>query len=54
MILEYPVVQGRDLLDEDLLRGVLLIGREVDLLLDAVGRQGTLVLEVARGDVVVA
>ncbi len=53
MILEYPVVQGRDLLDEDLLRGVLLVGREVDLLLDTIGGQRTLVLEVARGDVVI-
>ena len=49
-----PVLEGSDLLDVLLLRGGGLLGGEVDLLLDTVGAQGALLLEAARGDVVVA
>ena len=49
-----PVLQRRHLLDIDLLLGVGLLGRQVDLILDTVGGQRALFLKRARGDVVVA
>ena len=49
-----PVLQRRHLLDIDLLLGVALLRRQVDLILDTVGGQRALILERARGDVVVA
>ena len=47
-----PVLQRSDLLAVLLLAGVLLLGRQVELLLHAVGGQRALVLEGTRGDVV--
>jgi len=49
-----PVLQRRHLLDIDLLLRIGLLGGDVDLLLHAEGGQRALVLERARGDVVVA
>ena len=53
-LLSDPVVERSDLLDVHLLGGILLLGSEVYLLLDAVSGEGALVLEGTRGDVVVA
>ena len=47
-LFEDPVLEGCDLLDVDLLLGILLFGREVNLLLDTIGGQGALVLERTR------
>ena len=52
-LLDDPVLERSNLLDVGFLLGVGLIGGEVDLLLDAVGAQGALLLEAAGGDVVV-
>ena len=52
-LLADPVVERSHLLDVLLLRGILLLGSDVDLLLHAVGCQRALVLEGAAGDVVV-
>ena len=52
LLLGDPVVKRRHLLDVLLLGGILLLGREVDLLLHAVGGEGALVLEGYRGDLV--
>ena len=49
-----PVIQRSDLLDVDLLGGILLLGSEVYLLLDAVSGEGALVLEGTTGDVVIS
>ena len=53
-MLDNPAVEGRDLLDVLLLGGVGFVGRDIYLLLDTVGDEGALELEVARGDVVVS
>ena len=53
-MLEYPVLQRRHLLDELLLARIGLFGSEVDLLLDAISAQRTLILEGSRSDVIVA
>ena len=53
-LLSDPVVERSDLLDVHLLRGILLLGRQVDLLLYAVGGEGALVLEGYRGDLVLS
>ena len=53
-LLADPVVERSYLLDVLLLRGILLLGSDVDLLLDAVGGQGALVLERYRGDLVLS
>ncbi len=48
-----PVLQRSYFLDEYLLLGILFLRGEVNLLLHAIGAQGALVLEAARGDVVI-
>ena len=54
LLLEDPVGEGGDFLTPLLLGRVGFGGREVDLLLDTLGGERALVLEAARGDVLVA
>ena len=54
LLLQYPVLQRRHLLDELLLARIALLRRQINLLLHAISAQRTHILEGSRGDVVIA